>query len=214
MRHLLEQYGEIGRVYLAAEGMSYYYTIRICISIYLSCIMYDTVDPLVRKKRKKMGGHQNKKYTEGWVEFESKKDAKMAAALLNGEPMGGKKRSSHYYDLWCIKYLPKFTWDNLTEELNYQRAVMDQKMAAEVAAAHRERDFYLSRVDKAKAVESIIERQQTSVHVKDKDESNSHKDSSKGPRKVRVFQQKRAKPESHETGGSVSSSLLKKLAGD
>eukprot|EP00889_Picochlorum_renovo_P002835 jgi/Picre1/29865/NNA_005247.t1 len=33
-------------------------------------------------------------------------------------------------------------------------------MAAEVAAAKRERDFYLSRVDKAKAVEAIIERQQ------------------------------------------------------
>jgi ESF2/ABP1 family protein len=37
--------------------------------------------------------------------------------------------------------------------------VKDQKMAAEVAAANRERDFYLSRVDKAKAVEAIIERQ-------------------------------------------------------
>lgn len=173
---------------------------------YIPCTS-TTIDPLVRKKRKQMGGHQGKKYTEGWVEFESKKDAKMAAALLNGEPMGGKKRSSHYYDLWCIKYLPKFTWDNLTEELNYQRAVMDQKMAAEVAAAHRERDFYLSRVDKAKAVESIIERQH---------------ENTKGPRKVRTFQQKRAKSESCHpvdvsavdgAGGSVSSSLLKKLAG-
>jgi len=30
---------------------------------------------------------------------------------------GGKKRSSFYYDLWNIKYLSKFKWDDLTEEL-------------------------------------------------------------------------------------------------
>jgi ESF2/ABP1 family protein len=78
--------------------------------------------------------------------------------MLNGQQMGGKRRSAHYFDLWTIKYLPKFKWDHLTEEINYQKAVREQRLAAEVAAAKRERDFYLSRVDKAKAVESIIER--------------------------------------------------------
>jgi len=78
--------------------------------------------------------------------------------MLNGEQMGGKRRSAHYFDLWNIKYLPKFKWDHLTEEINYQKAVREQRLAAEVAAAKRERDFYLSRVDKAKAVDSIIER--------------------------------------------------------
>ena len=36
----------------------------------------------------------------------------------------------------------------------YQRAVREQKLAAEVAAANKERDFYLSRVDRAKALEA------------------------------------------------------------
>ena len=147
VRHLLSDYGEIGRVYLAAEDAG--------------------VRALRRETRKggderdgskKAKGSSGKRYTEGWVEFIDKKEAKIAAQLLNGEPMGGKKRASHYYDLWCIKYLPKFEWDHLTEELNHQRAVLESKMAAEVAAANRERDFYLSRVDKAKAVASIIER--------------------------------------------------------
>ena len=40
-----------------------------------------------------------------------------AAALLNGQPMGGKHRSAHRHDLWCIKYLPGFKWDHLTEEI-------------------------------------------------------------------------------------------------
>ncbi|KAI8102891.1 hypothetical protein M9434_005683 [Picochlorum sp. BPE23] len=201
IRHLLEQYGEIGRVYLAAE------------------------DPSVRKKRKKMGGHSGKKFTEGWVEFEDKKDAKLVAKLLNGEPMGGKKRSAHYYDLWCIKYLPKFSWDHLTEELNYQRAVKDQKMAAEVAAAKRERDFYLSRVDKAKAVEAIIERQQqddgdatqllnTTTNT---NEGEKKKPNKKGPRKVRTFDQNKTIGSGAELKGTrgtgLRSDVLKKLAG-
>lgn len=169
-------------------------------------------DPLVRKKRKKMGGNSGRNFTEGWIEFEDKKDAKMVAQLLNGEPMGGKKRSAHYYDLWCIKYLPKFKWDHLTEELNYQRAVQDQKMAAEVAAAKRDRDFYLSRVDRAKAVESIIERnkQKDGGSVADGKESS-------GPRVKRQFTQKKVKPDptkANEPSSGPSQSLLEKLAGN
>ncbi|KAG7671282.1 putative Pre-rRNA-processing protein ESF2 [Nannochloris sp. 'desiccata'] len=134
LRHMLEQHAPLGRLYLAPE------------------------DPLTRKKRKQRGGNSGKNFTEGWVEFEDKADAKRIAAMLNGQQMGGKRRSAHYFDLWTIKYLPKFKWDHLTEEINYQKAVREQRLAAEVAAAKRERDFYLSRVDKAKAVESIIER--------------------------------------------------------
>ncbi len=80
--------------------------------------------------------------------------------MLNGQPMGGKRRSAYFYDLWNIKYLPKFKWDHLTEEITYQRAVHEQKMIAELSAATRERDFYLSRVDKAKAASAIKERKQ------------------------------------------------------
>ena len=39
------------------------------------------------------------------------------AELLNSNPIGGKRRSAYHYDLWCIKYLPKFKWDHLTEEV-------------------------------------------------------------------------------------------------
>ena len=40
----------------------------------------------------------------------------------------------------------------------YQKAVREQRLAAEISAAKRERDFYLSRVDKAKAVAAQQER--------------------------------------------------------
>ncbi|GLC38253.1 hypothetical protein PLESTB_000940800 [Pleodorina starrii] len=137
LRQLLEPFGDIGRVYCAPE------------------------DPALRRMRKKKGGNSGKNFTEGWVEFEDKRRAKRAALALNGQPIGGSKRSAYHYDLWTIKYLPKFKWDTLTEEINYQRAVREQRLVAEISAAKRERDFYLSRVDKAKAIDAIQERRRT-----------------------------------------------------
>ena len=78
--------------------------------------------------------------------------------MLNGKQIGGKKRSAYYYDLWNLKYLPKFKWDHLTEEIAYEKAVREQKLAQELSAARKERDFYLSRVDRAKAVKAMSER--------------------------------------------------------
>jgi ESF2/ABP1 family protein len=49
-----------------------------------------------------------KNFTEGWVEFEDKAVAKSVAAMLNNQPIGGKHRSAYHFDLWCLKYLPKF----------------------------------------------------------------------------------------------------------
>ncbi len=74
-------------------------------------------DPLARKRRKKAGGNSGKNFAEGWVEFEDKAVAKRVAVLLNGQQMGGRRRSAYHYDLWTLKYLPKFKWDHLTEEI-------------------------------------------------------------------------------------------------
>lgn len=134
LRQLLEQYGAIGRLYCAPE------------------------DPALRKQRKQKGGNTGKNFTEGWVEFEDKAIAKQTAAMLNGNPIGGKRRSAYHYDLWSLKYLPKFKWDHLTEEIAYQNAVREQKLAAEISAAKRERDFYMGQVDKAKGIEAMKER--------------------------------------------------------
>ncbi|CAI2183070.1 8260_t:CDS:2 [Funneliformis geosporum] len=93
IKHLLGQYGNVGRVYLAPE------------------------DPKARLKRKKYGGNKKKKYTEGWVEFLDKKVAKLVAKTLNAQPIGGNKRNYYHDDLWNIKYLAKFKWNNLTEQI-------------------------------------------------------------------------------------------------
>jgi ESF2/ABP1 family protein len=69
------------------------------------------------QRRVKAGGSKRKQFTEGWVEFEDKKVAKKVAVMLNAERIGGKKGDFCYDDLWCIKYLPKFKWHHLTEQI-------------------------------------------------------------------------------------------------
>ncbi|KAA8544293.1 hypothetical protein F0562_022305 [Nyssa sinensis] len=134
LRQILSQYGEIQRIYLTPE------------------------DPAAQVHRKRAGGFRGQQFSEGWVEFTKRTVAKRVADMLNGEQIGGKKRSSFYYDLWNIKYLSKFKWDNLTEEIAFKNAVREQKLALEISAAKRERDFYLSKVDQSRALSSIEER--------------------------------------------------------
>lgn len=173
----------------------------------------------MRKKRKKSGGNSGKNFTEGWVEFEDKTEAKRVAAMLNGQQMGGKRRSAHYYDLWNIKYLPKFKWDHLTEEINYQKAIKEQKLAAEIAAAKRERDFYLSRVDKAKAVKAMaVRRQKGKEEESQKDSDGDDDDVLHAPQRppIRKYMQRKSKPDSAKDSDApmLSNGFLKLLAGE
>lgn len=59
LRSLLEPHGKLNRLFLAPE------------------------DPAARTRRIRNGGNKKKSYTEGWVEFVRKKDAKKACELLN-----------------------------------------------------------------------------------------------------------------------------------
>ena len=94
LRQLLSPYGcRILRVFLAPEP---------------------TAD---HTRRIKSGGSKKQLFTEGWVEFEDKKVAKRVVGMLNAERMGAKKGDALYDDLWCIKYLPKFKWHHLTEQI-------------------------------------------------------------------------------------------------
>lgn len=105
LRHLLSQVGDIGRIYLTPEDKSDY------------------------KKRKREGGNRKKKYVDGWVEFIDKRKAKKAADILNGTPIGGKKRHNYYRDdIWNLKYLHKFKWSMIKEEERYKKMSRKQKL--------------------------------------------------------------------------------------
>lgn len=136
IRQLLTPYGKLDRIYLTPE------------------------DPSLRIKRKKFGGNTGKNFVEGWVEFIDKKKARYCAEILNNTQIGGKRRSSHYSDLWMLKYLPKFKWEHLLEEIEFQKAIREQKMQLELQVAKKERDFYLSKVEQSKQIQAMVRRRE------------------------------------------------------
>ncbi|KMT09718.1 hypothetical protein BVRB_6g131670 [Beta vulgaris subsp. vulgaris] len=166
LRQILSAYGEIQRVYLVPE------------------------DPEAQMRRKKSGGFRGQEFSEGWVEFADKRIAKRVANMLNGEQMGGKKRSQFYFDIWNIKYLSKFKWDDLTEETACKNAIREQKLRLELSAAKKERDFYLNKVEKSRALFEIEERMKKKRKVQNGLDSEGPTDQQK-PKVIRHFPQKR-----------------------
>ncbi|RIB14189.1 hypothetical protein C2G38_2195856 [Gigaspora rosea] len=153
IKHLLSKFGKVGRIYLAPE------------------------DPKIKARRVKYKRNRKQNYTEGWVEFMDKKVAKKVATALNAQPIGndviftsillflatavirgGNKRDVYHDDLWNIKYLPKFKWNNLTEQIVYENRERTHRLQAEISKSRREIKDYLKKVEKSKMIRNIEQK--------------------------------------------------------
>merc|ERR1712088_370591 len=101
-------------------------------------------------KTDKQKGKFNRVFSEGWVEFLSKKVARMTAERLNCQPVGGKRKSKTYDQTWNIKYLPRFKWVHLSERLAYEAAVRQQRLRTEISQVKREAEHFKSSVESGK----------------------------------------------------------------
>ena len=72
--------------------------------------------------------------------------------------MGGKKSNYYHDDLWNLKYLPKFKWLHLTEQLAYERQQRAKQLQLEVAQAKTEMDMYLKNVEKSKMIRAMEDK--------------------------------------------------------
>lgn len=177
MKQILSRFGECGRIYLAPE------------------------DPVAYSRRVKSGGNRKKKYTEGWVEFQNKKHAKLAAEVLNGNPIGGKKGSFYYDDILNIKYLPKFKWHDLTEQIALEAQERQEKLKAEIAQATKENRVFIDNVEQKERIE----------HAKRKasEETPDAKAPKREPPLRRTFTQKPAKRSGNKNSAELSDVLSK-----
>lgn len=107
-------------------------------------------DDAKRKRRIAAGGSGGLRYTEGWVEFETKREAKDIALQLNGTRIGRRKGSRFYDDLWMIRYLKGFTWQMLVEKSVIQRKEREQRLRLELSKAKKEDEAFLQSVARAK----------------------------------------------------------------
>merc|ERR1719273_1793262 len=101
-------------------------------------------------KTDKQKGKYNRVFSEGWVEFMSKKVARVAAERLNCQPVGGKRKSKAHDQTWNIKYLPRFKWVHLSERLAYEAAVRQQRLRTEISQVKREAEHFKSSVESGK----------------------------------------------------------------
>ncbi|GKT47374.1 pre-rRNA-processing protein ESF2 [Colletotrichum spaethianum] len=131
LRSLLEPYGKINRIFLAPE------------------------DPTAHARRVKNGGNKKKSYTEGWVEFLRKRDAKAVCELLNARTIGGKKGSYYHDDIWTLKYLKGFKWRHLTEQISAENAERTSRMRAEISKASKENKEFVRNVERARVLDGI-----------------------------------------------------------
>ncbi|WYZ45132.1 hypothetical protein EsH8_VIII_000448 [Colletotrichum jinshuiense] len=131
LRSLLEPYGKINRIFLAPE------------------------DPTAHARRVKAGGNKKKTYTEGWVEFMRKRDAKTVCELLNARTIGGKKSSYYHDDIWTLKYLKGFKWRHLTEQIATENAERTSRMRAEISKTSKENKEFVRNVERARVLDGI-----------------------------------------------------------
>ncbi|KAG6009606.1 RNA-binding ATPase activator esf2 [Claviceps maximensis] len=151
LRSLLSPYGKLNRIFLAPE------------------------DPSVRARRKKAGGNKRVLFTEGWIEFLKKKEAKAACELLNGQNIGGKKGSFFRDDVWNLVYLKGFKWLNLTEQITAENAERTSRMRAEISKATKENKTFLRNVEKAKMLDGMQAKAKKRKAADDGDDDEKNK---------------------------------------
>ncbi|KAF2721540.1 hypothetical protein K431DRAFT_284696 [Polychaeton citri CBS 116435] len=110
-------------------------------------------------RRKKSGGNKKKSFTDGWVEFVSKKDAKAAVDLLNGGIIGGKKGNFYHDDLWNMRYLKGFKWSHLTEQIANENAERAARMREEIRKTRKENMDFLRQVEMGKRADTDAMKQ-------------------------------------------------------
>lgn len=135
MRKLLNEHSDaVGRIYLVPEADE------------------------KRKQRKRNGGDRGKRYIEGWVEFTDKKEAKRVVQQLNGQPLGGPRRSRLAESLWNLRYLPGFTWEHLAEELSARKRGRALRAQREERQAKLEKDSFEAASTSARSSEHAQRR--------------------------------------------------------
>ncbi|KAI9723982.1 MAG: hypothetical protein M1812_000700 [Candelaria pacifica] len=131
VKHLLSPFGTIGRIFLSPE------------------------DSTAHTRRVKSGGNKKRSFTDGWVEFLDKKDAKVVAETLNARIIGGKKGGWYHDDVWNIKYLKGFKWHHLTEQIANENAERAARLRADISRVTRENKHFIENVERAKMLEGM-----------------------------------------------------------
>lgn len=130
VKHLLSPYGSISKLFLTPEPASSH------------------------ARRVSSGGNKKRSFVDGWVEFTSKKEAKICAETINGQIVGGKKGGWYHDDIWNVKYLRGFKWGDLMAQVREEERSREERLRVEVQRVGRERKEFLGNLERAKMEET------------------------------------------------------------
>lgn len=82
---------------------------------------------------------------EAWIEFKTRKRARRVAEALNCSPVG---RGRFKEELWNIRYLKGFTWQDLMGQQLHHKKLRDQRLRQRVDHAKKSINFYLNQKEK------------------------------------------------------------------
>lgn len=158
--------------------------------------------PAVHSTNRSRRSNRRKIYTDGWVEFASKKTAKICTSTLNATVVGGKKGGWYHDDVWNMKYLTGFKWDDLMEQVQRERSEREARRRIEDARARKEEKIFLAGVEQSKVTEGIRKKREG----KKKDDRDSLGNDAGGPSNLpvhRIFKQSEVKSEGSKVAGTL-----------
>ncbi|GME83376.1 unnamed protein product [Ambrosiozyma monospora] len=162
LRSILSKFGKVGRIYLKPESEKEY------------------------KRRIKTGGNKKKKFDEGWAEFINKKDAKLCASTLNGNKIGGKKGNFYYDDIMNIKYLKGFKWFDLTNSINKEIEIRENKFQMELSQQQKINKTFIKNVETNKLIQQIKSKKNKKRNADDASEDHGKDDGEVEKKKPKV----------------------------
>ncbi|KAJ5121513.1 Nucleotide-binding alpha-beta plait [Penicillium bovifimosum] len=117
----------------------------------------------------KQRSNKRKLYTEGWVEFKNRKTAKICAETLNATIVGGPKSSWYHDDVWNIKYLRRYTWSDLMEQIQRERAEREARMRIETSRAQKEAKVFIEGVENGRVADGMAKKNEEKMKRRLKD---------------------------------------------
>ena len=130
--------------------------------------------PTPPSQRARQSTSTRKSFSSGWIAFARRSAAKGCVAALNGTTLvaaglaRGKGRKGGYYgdDVWNLRYLKGFTWDDLMEGVRREGREREEKVRMGIARERRERKTFLDAVERGK-----VERGREEKRVKKAEKS-------------------------------------------
>ncbi|EXJ55329.1 hypothetical protein A1O7_08256 [Cladophialophora yegresii CBS 114405] len=115
------------------------------------------LSPASKSNKSHSAGGKNSRqlYTEGWIEFASKKTAKRCAETLNASTVGGKKGGYYRDDVWNMKYLRGMRWEELMAGVREEKREMEGRRDEERRTIARETRMFVEGVEEGRRREGM-----------------------------------------------------------